>query len=532
MHAPIRASDHPRPPAGARAPATVPAPARALPADVRAPVLTPADVLRLQRSVGNRAVGEFLAARRIGAGAVQREVGFTRFEGAWGLFNWGSYNEAELRIRKRVGQVKEQLEGLQPWTQEARYERRIAALARQFGAIDGKSYPKAQYADVEERLDAVFTAADQLSSRIAARDVQRDRDLDAMLSGSFQVVQPEAVRARSTELSARELAELRALLADVFHGRASSLKIDPLTPFANLDLAQRADSLGLDAPPELLPLELTYQKNEEALLGRIDARAPLRTERTRINQDRGMGDGERALALAAVNAKIGKLDGEIEALEGRSADVKADYLGIVEEMVRREVMRDLVKIARTGVGRDLLREVATRSRDRVEQAVTIRAYDQYRSATAGQDSNTQKLYVDYTPQYFRDRDTRQRGEGGAIAQAEALAAHNPWQENRRTDVTLMHELVHTHHFQEGTAKLDNALVTQEGATDAIDAPYGDNRGVRQEEYFTVGLGAHTNERITENRYRAETRALGEDVKARGYYTHKNEEGERVELPTI
>jgi hypothetical protein len=483
----------------------------------------PAEALRLQRAVGNRAAAAIL---RGGADVVRREVKFARFQGF--LSNWGWYNAAEERIRRSLASTAALLGEMAPWTADPRFGRQVTALKTQFEEVDGKTYAESQYAGVEKTLKTLHGALDDVSSAVAARDVRRERSLDAMLAGSFEVVEANAVRARSNQLSRAELADLRALLSDVFDDRASNLRIVAEQGGGGVDLATRAASLGLGAPLELQPLEIEHAKLARRLEGMVERRGDARVEKRRLmgKQNR---DAKDDLDLQAAMRTVEELDARIAPVEARLEALKAEHWGYVEEMLRQEVLRDLVRIARTGVGRELLRTVAKESLDREAKKVTINAHGTFRAATAAKNQATGNPYVDYTPQYFRDRDTQQRQQGGAIHTAEALAAHNPWQENARTDITLFHELVHTHHFQSDTAKTDNTLVSADDAVDAVDRPYdsGGPKGVREEEYFTVGLGQYADERLTENTYRAESTALGDAAAKRTYYTHRNARGERI-----
>jgi hypothetical protein len=118
--------------------------------------------------------------------------------------------------------------------------------------------------------------------------------------------------------------------------------------------------------------------------------------------------------------------------------------------------------------------------------------------------------------------------------AERLAKTNDWQQNERSDISLFHELVHTYHIQYGTVIPSNELISEKDAVDPVDQPYeikADNnetnpikKGVRWEEYYTVGLGKYAGEPITENAYRKARQALGEKIALRGYYTHKDANG--------
>lgn len=121
-----------------------------------------------------------------------------------------------------------------------------------------------------------------------------------------------------------------------------------------------------------------------------------------------------------------------------------------------------------------------------------------------------------------------------LKKQEAYEQHNPRLMPHRSDVSLLHELIHAFHFQKGTPKGKDDLVDDETAVDAVDAPFteqsfGEEKpaGVREEEYATVGLGPYRDDPYTENRYRRERRDMGEDVSDRGYYTVKDAHGQRV-----
>ncbi len=84
-----------------------------------------------------------------------------------------------------------------------------------------------------------------------------------------------------------------------------------------------------------------------------------------------------------------------------------------------------------------------------------------------------------------------------------------------SDVVLYHELVHGYHFENGT--VDRTVITNLMAQNAVDV------GLSASEYQATGLDAQTyrdftQDPYTENRYRAELRALGRnDVAHRPHY---------------
>ncbi len=72
----------------------------------------------------------------------------------------------------------------------------------------------------------------------------------------------------------------------------------------------------------------------------------------------------------------------------------------------------------------------------------------------------------------------------------------------RSDMVLYHELVHANHNRNGTR--DATPMTAAEAVDPKDI------GTRGSEYQAMGLGRYAGDLYTENRYRAERRAMGED----------------------
>jgi hypothetical protein len=94
-------------------------------------------------------------------------------------------------------------------------------------------------------------------------------------------------------------------------------------------------------------------------------------------------------------------------------------------------------------------------------------------------------------------------------------ATNPWAPIR-SDVALLHELVHAHHGTHGNIQKDGISPSEAGPGDL--APEG-AMPVPLEEYATLGLGRFAHSRdprfaINENAYRAERRALAGTAAAR------------------
>jgi hypothetical protein len=208
-----------------------------------------------------------------------------------------------------------------------------------------------------------------------------------------------------------------------------------------------------------------------------------------------------------------------------------------------ETLKDVIELARTETGRDLLTTVARAANTAPkvyisanELVIAPAANPRSRNLPASQ---AQVSDVVYTPTAYKTGKARNSAEN--LRQLEAAKRNNPWVTPHRSDITLYHELVHAFHTQTAVGKEKDALVGRDrdagvliDPVDPVDAPYagtgfdeGTTKGVSLEEYATVGLGQYAQDRFTENRYRRERRALGENVPARGYYTDKDTRGQRV-----
>jgi len=200
-----------------------------------------------------------------------------------------------------------------------------------------------------------------------------------------------------------------------------------------------------------------------------------------------------------------------------------------------ETLKDIIEIARTVMGRQLLTEVAHAAKD---VRVTIETNEFVEAPTAGEMNkgiplNTpQKGVVKYTPTAYKAG--LAKNYAANLKKQEQLKQHNPWLLPHRADVSLLHELIHAFHLQKATTKakerlVDNTAVHEVDSLFMEKSPFGELKaaGVRVEEYATVGLGAYRNDRFTENRYRAERRSMGEDVPDRDYYTVKDVHGQRL-----
>ena len=207
----------------------------------------------------------------------------------------------------------------------------------------------------------------------------------------------------------------------------------------------------------------------------------------------------------------------------------------IEDSLKIETMKDVIKLAQTETGRDLLGTIAYAADD--IQPVGIEPYDLVVDPTAKpkikDKPGAQSAIVSYTPGEYKT--SKASNSAGNMAQMRETAQHNPWVTPERSDISLYHELVHAFHIQSGKAKSQTQFVGSDASNilpvDEIDAPrtitdgFGNKTltGVSEEEYYTVGLGKYADKRFTENRYRRERRALGENVPHRGYYANKSAE---------
>jgi Domain of unknown function (DUF4157)/Effector protein len=474
-------------------------------------------------------------------------MSFTRFDGFFGFFQ--SHNTTEkqlLALEKQTGKV---LAGLQPYFNNELYGEQLQNLQQQFQDIKNGTYANSEYKRTQIDLQSVFDAADAISTEIANQKLRDEQELGQLIDDSFDVVDNEAEVERPNQISQAKLIEITSLLNDIYFENESNLAIAPDISYGTYNLAQRSNKLDKSVPPEIAELEATItqmgrkrktiqRKIDEALQRKVELEKIIREGNIALKSldpeinvlqyqeiSTGIEEAKKELEIAKKNFSQAK--NRMAKHEEAMRVPQNQYNALVKQVIKKETMKDLVKIAQTGVGRDLLESIAKTSLKNNEKKVIINAFSQYRNPTAAE--GEKNPYVDYTPQYFKDRDTQQRQKGGAIRQFEALKAHNPWQENDRTDITLFHELVHAYHFQSGAEEKNN-LVTKSETVHAVDRPYefeGEQRGVREEEYATVGLGKYSSDKYTENAYRAERRDLGESVSKRKMYNHKDKKGKRA-----
>jgi Domain of unknown function (DUF4157)/Effector protein len=478
-------------------------------------------------------------------------MSFNRFSGFLGGLNFTSYNAEErklLDLEKRAGET---LDGLKGYQADEQYGEAVNNLNIEFTQLTNGTYAESEYEATLKSLNTLYYAANSLSTKIAAQDFQDEKELNKLIAGSFVVVEPTTQATQPNQVTQATLLEITAILNDIYFAHESNLVIAPDMSYNTYDLAKRSAELDQPVPPEVVILESKIRKMEDQrgllqvqLDNELDTRFTLEksieTKRqvisnldpeTKAVQIKDLTEEikQEQLKLESTKTNISQIKQNQEELDKKTAVPQKEYNILVKRIIKKETMKDLVKIAQTNVGRDLLKAIAKTSLESNAKKVTINAYSQYKNPTAAESKGSKNPYVDYTPQYFKNRDNQERQVGGAIRKFEALKAHNPWQENERTDITLFHELVHTYHFQSGASE-KNDLVSAENAVHEVDRPYvvgEDQRGVREEEYATVGLGQYSKDKYTENAYRAERRLMGEDVSLRDMYTHKDGEGNRA-----
>ena len=189
---------------------------------------------------------------------------------------------------------------------------------------------------------------------------------------------------------------------------------------------------------------------------------------------------------------------------------------------------DLIRIAQTRSGRELLRGIEKSGRGKWDRGVSIDPKLQGR-VNDPNDGFTEPQSVD---QLSKNQPTGSRIHYIPSANRDVSRhrpdPNNPWIDPSRGDIALYHELVHSHHQQRGgtadTYRDPLPRISQAEERHPVD------RNELREEYRTVGLSArHSGDRFNENRYRQERRELGEDVPKRTTYNEikgEKEEGEK------
>jgi Domain of unknown function (DUF4157)/Effector protein len=367
---------------------------------------------------------------------------------------------------------------------------------------------------------------------------EKQSELLSLLNQSLQVVDKKTNATAQNQITRKEMQKIYKILEDVYlqQGKAN-LGIEMTAAIVKHSFVANAEELGKSMPEALRKIEYDYMRYE----GKIkQSAANLDNFKDRLwelktNKNRSLEEEQEYQELQEIEneekAKIRQASNQIP---------EDEYNTSLQQLVIRETMKDLVKIAQTGVGRELLQELAKERFEEHARKVKIRPTAKPIIPDAGGDSagNSPTYYANYTPQYFKERDQALSADDTIEKRA---VKFNPWQLNDRTDVTLFHELVHTLHYQQGimdptdpNAKLN--LVAKNQATHKVDKPYeaitkfgeSERMGVPVEEYRTVGLREFAKDPITENAYRQARQDLGEDIALRTTYTHKGKKGVRLQ----
>lgn len=436
---------------------------------------------------------------------------FNRFSGFFGTFNFSSYTEQEKTINSLESDAVKKYNRIHDRVlNNPVFAGRIAKLNSELHKVREDKCDTPEYDAVEATLRRIIAESETIFQEYTEK-----RDFLANnLADNLEVVDDLVAEGERGEnqVTAKELTSIKRILNKIYLSNTSIISIE-LEMGETFDLARRSGDLEEDVPAGLGAVEenirdLTQQKEQE--------QEELIEQRLALNVD----DPERA----EIRKRQDSLWEDPALLH-----LKDKYKTLVNGYVRDQTLLDLIKIAQTKVGREMLTEMATRKYEE-NAKVVIGVRDTYVAATGGP-SKSGGAKVTYAPQAIRDRDTVNRAEGGAIPRLAELAEDNPWQENNRSDITLFHELVHSKHTQDKTDIDKSELVSNEDAVHPADRRFEgadqSEKGVPKEEYFTVGLGEYEDARFTENKYRAARIALGEEVEPRTQYTHVNEDNERV-----
>jgi hypothetical protein len=370
---------------------------------------------------------------------------------------------------------------------------------------------------------------------------EKQSELLSLLSQSLQVVDKKNNATAQNQITRKEMQEIYKILEDVYLQQGkTNLGIDETTAamIQKHTFVADAEDLGKSMPEALRKIEDAYMQYQDTIKqsqAKLDDSFYDRLWELKINKSRSLEEEQEYQKLQEIaNEEKEKIQ------QTYNQTPEGEYNTLLQQLVIRETMKDLVKIAQTGVGRELLRELAKERFEEHARKVKIRPSAQPIIPDAGGDSAGKfpTSYANYTPQYFKDRDQALSADDTIEKRA---VKFNPWQLNDRTDVTLFHELVHTLHYQQGimdptdpNAKLN--LVAENQATHKVDKPYeaitkfgeSERMGVPVEEYRTVGLKRFAKDPITENAYRQARQDLGEDIALRTTYTHKGKKGVRLQ----
>jgi hypothetical protein len=461
-----------------------------------------------------------------------QKMSFYRFTGLGALKFYSSYTDQENELLKLYSDNEELIGSLKKYREDLEFGEELTELDQTFSRYENRVLKKDEYSNAIDELKDVFYSCDKISTKIAVRDIKRLEGLDHALGNTLTVVSDEEEATKPDQVTQEKYDEIRDTLSRIATGDRSNLVIAPLMPNQTFNLAQRSAELSRPIPGTLLVLEKELDKisqKKEAMIKQYDGELDAVIKKKNKALFREVDDtdkqavAEKKRDIENATAEISRIKRLRDKPDPNEPIFRKKYKAEVGELLFQNTMMDLLEISKTGVGRDLLNQLAVKSLQKNQRQITIRTYENYVAPTAGQPSSgVGGPYVNYTPQTFKDRDTEQRSTPKApLNQFEELAKTNKWQENKRSDITLFHELVHTKHMQEDS-HLGDDMVQDKDLADQVDKGI-----VREEEYYTVGLGKYADEKFTENAYRKERSALGEDVAPRSHYTHKDKTGKAV-----
>ena len=165
---------------------------------------------------------------------------------------------------------------------------------------------------------------------------------------------------------------------------------------------------------------------------------------------------------------------------------------------RDDTMGDIGNLLQTGVGRDLVNDLAYQKRDHkttIKQRLNASGAVDNSNAEGGADPNATTgtfndgVGMDAEVQYVP-------GDAGGIVEKKSKEAWMPM----RSDITLFHELAHAYHAAIGDFQL--GTIGKNGATSKKDV------NQKMAEYQAAGLSYYDEDRLTENSYRKERAAIG------------------------
>ncbi|MFN0246303.1 MAG: M91 family zinc metallopeptidase [Kofleriaceae bacterium] len=187
-------------------------------------------------------------------------------------------------------------------------------------------------------------------------------------------------------------------------------------------------------------------------------------------------------------------------------DIHLDPSGMTDatgkDEFRNDVMGDIGNLLQTNVGRELVGNLANQKDDRktrIEPRLVFGELDRSRASGGGDPAATTGSPIDKVGMDAQIRYVP--GDDGGVD----VDSKQKWMP-MRSDITLFHELTHAYRATLGTFE-DDELKKKELVHKKDD-------GAKKDEYAAIGLGAHANDSLTENAYRAERAKIGDGVGAR------------------